>query len=302
MVFAQGIELDLIPILLFSGALAFTILKSLLLCLRRENRVGTVAIFISYAIESLLGIGISVFVAIKAWRTSFFLDYAQRAGIGIILAVEIFSVVTAGSLIRLRFVEGGTQESRQGQIRRHLTKTLSFAAGTSALILAVIRRDILRNLTIPVVFLSCNIGLIILSLLFQMYPHFRAITSFTYVFVGAIFALIARFGRWFSEAGIDNGFQFELEITVAIFCTAFSNALTCLAAWGLPHIGRQSTIGPARLKMLETAALGVTGPVVIIGIAPLSLNSATIVLFTVLPQIGSIIIPILVSHVFSLVK
>ncbi len=196
---------------------------------------------------------------------------------------------------------------------RNIMKWLSFFGGAGATIGALVYTFVYRgNYLIQAyevkyhlfqtsalgICLPCTVAIMVSGYLVPHKKTVRAILSIATLGLGITFVLIYQFTR---KVNVLPGlFAFEPHVEAATFCSAASSALVAGTALGMRNVESLEEVGEEHVMLFESAALGMTGPTIILGTALVSGDSARKVLLTILPQVGAVVSPVAIAYIVKL--
>lgn len=296
---------------LFLFEIVFTLLKGSLLLNSCPGKNCRRVIFLFFALESLAGISLSVLFArevLSYWQTK--KNTTVVAALVLVLFTELFTILTEAMVIRARIGNRKITETRAGKAIQALLRVSGFICSTGivcfALYVEVAQGNISNRTTsqsrtvigILSAAVAVNVIILVLSAVIPSYLKTRANMSILCVATASIFSIVSALNDLFEGRPRGRvGFDFPLHVILAIFFLASGTLSSAISAWFMPVM--QSEIEAAHVAVLETAALSVIGPAVIIGMSSIFTVNALHVLLTILPQSGALVAPLVLSYLIT---
>lgn len=299
---------------LFLCEIVFTLLKGSLLVKTCRGRNCKRAIYFFFAMESLAGIGLIALFAREVllfWKSN--KNATVLSAMILVLFTELFTILTEAMVIRARLGDRRTTETRAGKVVRAVLKAIAFFCSTGitsfALYAEIVEASVSSQTTsqrrsgiaILSAALAVNVLILLICLFCSSFLKTRANISILCVATVSISSILSALLSLFEVRPRGRvGFDFPMHTTLAIFFLASGTFSSAVSTWFMPVL--LSKIETSHVDVLETTALSVIGPAVIIGISRVLTTNALHVLLTILPQSGALVAPLVLSYAISMFR
>ncbi len=290
---------------LFGTRLAFTVLKSVTLLVRKHLRIRNALAVVLFFFEAALGAALSVLLAINMWSSGSAPAHllAVRIATLLILVSEVLSNITEGVLLWWRCKQCLAVAAAQRKFVKNAARMLAFIGGAVSLSFALysevssgrVRIDSLRTIALGVA-LGCIAIIGFLSIVLAKHARLRANLSLMVALAGGIIAIVAAVG----SRGISR--KFGAPAQTATLTASLGGGLTAATAWGVSDMSATGCIDCEHARVFETVAFGVSGPAVSLAFARAEQQEVQQILFTVLPQAAALFFPLLLGYIGTLFR
>lgn len=297
--------MDIPTAALFGTRIAFTVLKSLTLVVRKHLRARNLLAVLLFIIEAALGAALSVLLALNVWtsRAGPAHLFAVRLAALLILASEVLSNITEGVLLWWRCRQCLVVAAAQRKMVKNIARIVAFIGGAISLCFALyaeiasgrVKIQIIRTVALAVALGSIAI-IAFLSIVLAKHARMRANLSMIVTLVGAVVAILA------AIVGVHNTPEFGVPAQTATIASSLGGSLTAATAWGVSDMSATGCIDCEHARVFETVAFGVSGPALSLAFARAERQEVQQILFTVLPQAAALFLPLLLGYAATLFR
>lgn len=299
----------IVSIILAGAEFIFTIMKALLL--GSSNSFLQISGVISFLVESALGLALAIRLLLNTLEDGVSNKTVFATAI-VILSTEAVTVLTGiyttyQKLSSNNKADDSAPNSRMTAEKLKKRQVLKWFAVLLPIALIVFAftqpsgYDGDQRVGVIVLYALVVVEVLVLSIIWILLSRQVVLRIWLSVIVLivdiAVGAGLLIWGGLITDDAKDN-YNFKTVVSVSIFFLAVGSAITSLSSFGLLSFKKTGKVTYDQVYFVETVVVVMIAPIIVISTTERARTSAIVTALTILPQIGALLVPILLDYVF----